>query len=281
MTRLRCGPKALDLSEPVVMGIVNATPDSFSDGGALYDGGRLRLDVALGCARAMSEAGAKIIDVGGESTRPGADPVTLQEELDRVLPVVDLIARELDVVVSVDTSSPEVMRGAAALGAGMINDVRALQREGALEAAAASGLSVCLMHMQGTPQTMQQQPIYDDVLTGVERFFTDRVDEVVSGGVPLERIILDPGFGFGKTAQHNLVLLRRMAELAKFGCPLLAGLSRKSVIGQVLGRGVQERLPASLALAMLAVQAGASIVRVHDVPETVDVLRMVAAVASA
>jgi len=281
MNTLRCGDKILDLSRPVVMGIVNATPDSFSDGGQLFSGSNLQVSAGLKRAEFMAVSGAKIIDVGGESTRPGAKAVSLQEELDRVLPLVEVIAAELDVVSSVDTSSPEVMRASASAGAGMINDVRALQREGALVAASATGLPVCLMHMQGEPACMQDGPVYNDVVGEVELFFRERLQAAEASGIPSSRVLLDPGFGFGKTTQHNLALLKRMKALLRFGCPLVAGLSRKSVIGSVLGRNLDQRLAGSLALAMMAAQNGASIVRVHDVSETVDVLSMLGAVSRA
>lgn len=278
MDGLRCGTKVLNLSVPAVMGIVNATPDSFSDGGQLFSGRRVQVSAGLVRAEAMAEAGAKIIDVGGESTRPGAKPIPLQEELDRVVPLVEAIAAELDVVISVDTSSPEVISASAAVGAGMINDVRALQRDGALAAASAAELPVCLMHMQGEPRSMQDNPLYEDVVGDVELFFKQRIEAAEASGISKNRIILDPGFGFGKTKHHNLALLKHMSGLASLGCPLLVGLSRKSVIGHVLGREVHQRLAGSLALALMAVQNGASIVRVHDVSETVDVLGMLDAV---
>ncbi|TBU96704.1 dihydropteroate synthase [Phytopseudomonas dryadis] len=274
--RLPCGSRFLDLSHPHVMGILNVTPDSFSDGGRFA-----RRDAALRHAEGMLLAGASLIDVGGESTRPGAQAVSADEELERVAPVVEAIAAELDVIVSVDTSTPEVMAESARLGAGLINDVRSLQREGALEVAARSGLPVCLMHMRGEPTTMQQRPEYADVLVAVEDFLRERLAVCAAAGIPAERIILDPGFGFAKTLQHNLDLFRRMPALHEFGLPLLVGVSRKSMIGAVLGREVDQRLYGSLALAALAVAKGATILRVHDVAETVDVVRMVAAVESA
>ncbi len=269
------------------MGIVNTTPDSFSDGGALYRNGALDLEQAFAHARKLSEAGAAILDIGGESTRPGAAPVSLQEEQDRVLPLVERVAAELDVIISVDTSSPPLMREAAALGAGLINDVRALGREGALEAAAATGLPVCLMHMQGQPDSMQAAPQYADVVAEVRSFLAQRIAACGAAGIDRQRLLLDPGFGFGKTLAHNFQLLDRLPELALEGLPLLVGLSRKSMIGKVLGREThhrvaqdglpQDRLPASLALAVLAVERGAAIVRAHDVAETVDALAMCAA----
>lgn len=271
---LLCGVKRLGLAQPLVMGILNTTPDSFSDGGSCYQGGKLSLDVALRRAQQMLAEGASIIDVGGESTRPGALPVSEQQELDRVIPVVAAIKREMATVVSVDTSTASVIREAAAAGAGMINDVRALQREGALEAAAVSGLPVCLMHMQGEPGTMQSRPLYRDVVAEVTNFLTARIAACKLGGIPGERILVDPGFGFGKSLEHNLVLLAHLRKLAETGYPLLVGLSRKSMLGALLGREVEDRLPGSLALAMMAAERGASIFRVHDVAATVDVLKV-------
>lgn len=274
--RLPCGSRTLDLSRPQVMGILNVTPDSFSDGGR-YN----RIDAALRHAEQMLEAGAVIIDVGGESTRPGAPPVSAEEELQRVAPVVEQLVCRLDALVSVDTSSPALMREAALLGAGMINDVRSLSRDGALQAAAQGNLAVCLMHMQGEPQTMQDSPQYDDVTTAVRTFLADRVAACEAAGIARERLLIDPGFGFAKTLAHNLSLFRHMQALHDLHLPLLVGVSRKSMIGKVLGREVDQRLAGSLALAALAVQQGAHILRVHDVAETVDVLRMLEAVAEA
>ncbi|WP_237066528.1 dihydropteroate synthase [Microbulbifer guangxiensis] len=272
--KLTCGNRVLDLSRPRIMGVLNTTPDSFSDGGRYYREGELDLDVAVERARQMVAEGAAIIDIGGESTRPGAAAVTGEQEYRRVVPVVEAIARELDVIISVDTSTPEVMRAAAEAGAGLINDVRALQRPGALEAAAASGLPVCLMHMQGQPGTMQANPRYEDVVAEVSAFLLDRLQCCEEAGIPRQRVIFDPGYGFGKTDEHNLELLRRQDELAPADIPLLAGLSRKSMIGRLLGREVDERLPGSLALALLAAQRGARILRVHDVAATADVLAL-------
>ena len=255
------------------MGILNVTPDSFSDGGR-FD----RLEAALRHAEEMVRAGATLIDIGGESTRPGAPPVSEQEELERVCPAVEAIARELDVIVSVDTSTAAVMAETARLGAGLINDVRSLQRPGALEAAAASGLPVCLMHMRGEPGTMQDDPRYPDIYAEVHDFLVERMDACAAAGIPAERIVLDPGFGFAKTLEHNLRLFQQLERLHELGRPLLVGVSRKSMIGRVLDRPVGERLSGSLALAALAVTKRAQIVRVHDVAETVDVVRMIAAV---
>ena len=276
LTRLPCGNRVLDLAHTHVMGILNVTPDSFSDGGRFA-----QQDAALRHAQAMVLAGATLIDVGGESTRPGARVVTPQEEVDRVAPVVERISRELDVIISVDTSAPIVMTEVARLGAGLINDVRSLRREGALEAAAATGLPICLMHMLGEPGDMQDNPQYGDLVGEVSAFLVDRMDQCAAAGISPERIVLDPGFGFAKTLQHNLSLFKHMDALHRLGRPLLVGVSRKTMIGQTLGRPVNERLYGGLALAALAVTKGARILRVHDVAETVDVVRMIAAVESA
>ena len=275
-TRLPCGNRVLDLAHPHVMGILNVTPDSFSDGGRFA-----AVDAAMRHAQAMVLAGATLIDVGGESTRPGAPVVSPQEELDRVAPVVERISRELDVIISVDTSAPIVMTEVARLGAGLINDVRSLRREGALQAAAATGLPVCLMHMLGEPGDMQDNPHYTDLVGEVSAFLAERMAQCAAAGIASERIVLDPGFGFAKTLQHNLSLFKHMEALHALGRPLLVGVSRKSMIGQTLNRPVTERLYGSLALAALAVTKGARILRVHDVAETVDVVRMIAAVESA
>lgn len=272
-TRLPCGNRVLDLSRTHVMGILNVTPDSFSDGGRFS-----RRDEALRHAEAMVAAGATLIDVGGESTRPGARPVSVTEELERVAPMVEAIHRHLDVVVSVDTSTPAVMREAARLGAGLINDVRALERDGALDAAAATGLPVCLMHMRGEPGTMQDDPHYENVTQDVARYLQQRMVACADAGIEADRIVLDPGFGFAKTLAHNLSLFKHLEALHRLGRPLLVGVSRKSMIGLTLERPVDERLYGSLALAALAVTKGASILRVHDVAQTVDVVRMIAAV---
>lgn len=275
-TRLPCGNRVLDLTRPHVMGILNVTPDSFSDGGRFN-----HLDAALCHAAQMVEAGATLIDVGGESTRPGARVVSPTEELERVAPVVEAIARELDVVISVDTSTPAVMRETARLGAGLINDVRSLQRDGALDAALDTGLPVCLMHMRGEPGNMQDDPRYPDILQEVRGFLEDRIAACASVGIAREKIIIDPGFGFAKNQAHNLNLFRQMERLLDMGFPLLVGVSRKSMVGRALGREVDGRLYGSLALAALAVSKGASIIRVHDVAETADVVRMIHAVESA
>lgn len=275
-TRLPCGNRVLDLTQTHVMGILNITPDSFSDGGRFN-----QRDLALRHAQAMVEAGATLIDIGGESTRPGARPVSVVEELERVAPLVEAINRELDVVISVDTSTPAVMRESARLGAGLINDVRALRRDGALDAAAATGLPVCLMHMQGEPSTMQDHPHYDDLLGEVSSFLLERMQACASAGIPAERILLDPGFGFAKSHAHNLSLFKHMQALHALGRPLLVGVSRKSMVGLALNKPVTERLNGSLALAALAMTKGAKILRVHDVAETIDVVRMIAAVEAA
>ncbi|SFP79384.1 dihydropteroate synthase [Pseudomonas borbori] len=275
-SRLPCGSRFLDLTRPQVMGILNVTPDSFSDGGRFG-----QRDAALRHAEAMLRAGASLIDVGGESTRPGARAVSPVEELERVAPIVEAIAAELDVIISVDTSTPAVMRETARLGAGLINDVRSLQRDGALDAAADSGLPVCLMHMRGEPTTMQQNPRYDDILSEVRVFLSERMAACAAAGIAVERLILDPGFGFAKTQEHNLRLFKHLQSLHELGRPLLVGVSRKSMIGRALNREVGERLYGSLALAALAITKGAHILRVHDVPETVDVVRMLAAVEAA
>ena len=275
---LLCAGRVLDLSRPRVMGILNVTPDSFSDGGSLYAGRALSLDKALARAAEMVANGADIIDVGGESTRPGAAVVGAQEEMDRVLPVVELLSRELDVILSVDTSTPELILEATARGAGLINDIRALTRPGALRAAAATGVPVCLMHMQGNPAGMQHSPHYIDVVSEVRGFLAQRLEACTKMGIAHRNILLDPGFGVGKSPQHNLALLNRLDQLGSLGYPLLVGLSRKSLIGHVLGRPTPERLAGSLALAAVAVLRGASIIRAHDVRETADVARLCAAV---
>lgn len=276
MTRLPCGARTLDLSAPVVMGILNVTPDSFSDGGRFNE-----RDAALRQAERMLADGAAIIDVGGESTRPGAVPVTEQEELDRVVPIVEALARELGALVSVDTSTAAVIRDSAAVGAGLINDVRSLQRPGALAAAAATDLPVCLMHMQGEPGTMQDDPRYEDVTAEVVAFLEARVKECERAGILRERLLVDPGFGFAKTVAHNLTLMQQMNALQSLALPVLIGVSRKSLFGRVLGREVDERLPGSLAAAVMCVERGARIVRAHDVKETVDAVRFAHAVREA
>ena len=280
MTRLICGSKELDLSKTQVMGILNVTPDSFSDGGNLFSDKRLSVDKALLHAARMLDEGATIIDVGGESTRPGAEPVSLQEEMDRVLPVVERLKAELDALISVDTSAPEVMTESARLGAGILNDVRALGQPGALEAASATGLPVCVMHMQGSPATMQRAPSYENVFDEVKDFLVQQIKRAEIAGIPREKIIIDPGFGFGKTLEHNLQLLNRMDQFLELGVPILSGTSRKTMIGQVLDKPANERLAGGLATVALAVERGARIIRVHDVAATVDVVRMTEAIIS-
>lgn len=275
---LTCGKHKLDLSRPCIMGILNTTPDSFSDGGRHYASQNLSLDSVLKHAESMLAAGAAIIDVGGESTRPGSLPVSEQQELDRVVPVVEALVTRFDALVSVDTSNAQVITETARVGAGIINDVRALTREGALEAAAKTGLPICLMHMKGTPATMQEQPAYADVLDEVHAYLLERVVACESAGIAQDRIILDPGFGFGKSLEHNFELLRRLPEILALGYPLLIGFSRKTMFGQLLNRAIDERLPGSLAGALIAAQKGAHIIRVHDVAETADVLRVLKAI---
>jgi len=254
------------------MGVLNATPDSFFDGGIWVDRGR-----AVEHALSMVAAGADIIDVGGESTRPGADSVSIQEELDRVCPLVSAIVAESGVTVSVDTSKPEVMEAAVAAGAGMINDVYALRLGGALETAARLAVPVCLMHMQGRPRDMQANPNYADVVSEVEAFLLERARASEAAGIGRSSIFLDPGFGFGKTQQHNIALFRAIPRLCRHGYPVLVGVSRKSMLGSITGKAVGDRLSASVAAAMLAAQRGAAVVRVHDVAETVDALKVLRA----
>jgi dihydropteroate synthase len=265
---LSLGSFQFDLSRPLVMGIVNVTPDSFSDGGMHW-----RRDAALVHARQLIEDGADIIDIGGESTRPGAQPVSLQEELDRVLPVIEGL-RGASVPLSVDTFKPEVMKQAIAAGAHMINDINALQDEAALGIVAAGEVAVCLMHKQGNPQNMQLRPDYQDVVGEVGDFLRARILAAESAGIARRRIVIDPGFGFGKTLAHNLALLRELKQLTALGVPILAGLSRKSMLGTLTGREAGQRMPASVAAALIAVQRGAHIVRVHDVRATVDGLKI-------
>lgn len=247
------------------MGVLNITADSFSDGGRYSS-----LDAAIAHARAMAAAGAAIIDIGGESTRPGAEPVSLQQELDRVLPVIEALRGQVDAVLSIDTMKPDVMRTAVKAGAGLVNDVLALQAPGSLAAVADSKAAVCLMHMQGTPQTMQAAPHYDDVVGEVAAFLQQRAAACLAAGMAADRIALDPGFGFGKSLEHNLQLLAGLSQLTSARFPLLVGLSRKSMLGKLLGRPVEQRLAGSLALAAIAVMHGARIIRCHDVAETCD-----------
>jgi dihydropteroate synthase len=265
----------LSLARPLIMGVVNVTPDSF------YDGGRhANARTAIEHARRLVEEGADLLDVGGESSRPGADPVAPDEELRRVLPVLDGL-REVGVPISVDTAKPEVMRAVLEHGAAMINDITALASPGALESVARTEAGVCLMHMQGRPRTMQADPVYADVVAEVRDFLEARVEACAAAGIARERIVLDPGFGFGKTVDHNLALLARLGDIAALGFPVLAGWSRKSSLGRITGRPAEDRLAASLAAALLSVQHGARMVRVHDVAATRDALALLAAVESA
>lgn len=266
---------------PLVMAILNTTPDSFSDGGCLYRKGRLDTEAVLARCEQLVMEGADIIDVGGESTRPGAVQVSVDEELERVIPVVEAIAARFDVPISIDTSSPEVMVAAMTAGAAMINDVRALTRAGALSAAVRSGLPACLMHTLGEPHVMQENPQYGDVTAEVLDYLLDRVDASVLAGLPRERLLIDPGFGFGKTFDHNLALFAALPRFVATGLPVLVGVSRKSMIGQALGRPVNQRLHGSVALALMAAQQGVAVVRVHDVAPTRDALKMRAAVLNA
>lgn len=268
---LRCGKYNLRLDRPLVMGIVNITPDSFSDGGRF-----LAREQAIAHARRLIADGADLIDLGGESTRPGAPSAALDEELERVIPVLEALVGD-GVPVSIDTQKPEVMRAAIRAGASMINDVNALQAEGAVEVCTDSEAALCLMHKQGTPQTMQAAPRYDDVLAEVGTFLQARARACENAGISRDRIVIDPGFGFGKTVEHNFTLLRELKALTQLGYPLMAGYSRKTSLGTVTGRPVNERLAASLAAALIAAQNGAAILRVHDVRETVDVLKVLSA----
>lgn len=268
-----CGGRPLDLGRVAVMGILNLTPDSFSDGGLF-----LSRDQAVSHALKMADEGADIIDVGGESTRPGTLAVSVQEELDRIVPVIEALRREVEIPISIDTSKPQVMREAVSAGAGMINDVKALREENALATAAELSVPVCLMHMQGEPRSMQVNPTYKDVVVEVRDFLSARRQACLDAGVDEKKILIDPGFGFGKTLEHNLELLRNLSELKSVGAPVLVGLSRKSMIGKAIGLPVDKRLHASVALAILAVRTGASVIRLHDVAATREAVRMVEAV---
>lgn len=273
---LDCNGRALTLDRPRVMGIVNVTPDSFSDGGA-----HATADAAVAHALRLAEEGADLLDVGGESTRPGADEVPVAEELRRVIPVIERLARETSLPISVDTSKPEVMRAAVAAGAGLINDVYALRREGALDAAASLDVPVVIMHMQGEPRSMQAAPDYDDVVAQVHRFLTERVFAAEMAGIAKKKIVIDPGFGFGKTLAHNLALLAQLDRFAELGLPVMAGLSRKRSIGELTGRErASERVHGSVAAHLIAAQRGAKLLRVHDVAATVDALKVWSAVAA-
>lgn len=263
--KLVCGGRVLDLARPVVMGVLNVTADSFSDGGRFRD-----RDRAIAHGAQLVAEGARILDIGGESTRPGAEPVPLQQELDRVIPVIEVLAGRVDAVLSVDTMKPEVMREAVRAGAGLINDVRALAEPGAMAAAAAGGAAICLMHMQGLPRTMQQDPRYQDVVGEVATFLRERTAACIAAGIAPQRLCVDPGFGFGKTVTHNLALLQGLPQIAAAGFPVLAGLSRKSMLASLTGRAVEDRLAGSLALATIATLQGARIVRAHDVAATCD-----------
>lgn len=270
---LHCGDHLLDLTNPQVMGVINVTPES------RYAGGQSRLsDQLLQQAATMINDGAAIIDIGGESTRPGAAPVALQEELDRVMPVIEAIQQRFPIIISVDTRKTAVMQAALAAGVAMINDVNALQDEGALELLVQSNAAICLMHMQGTPKTMQHDPHYADVVASVKTFLTQRVEACLQAGIAQQRLVIDPGFGFGKTLVHNAQLLNHLNELQTLNVPVLVGLSRKIMIGAALGLAVEQRLYASLALAVLAINQGATIVRTHDVKPTLDAIRMAARV---
>jgi dihydropteroate synthase len=274
-TQWQCGSRVLDLTRAQVMGVLNVTPDSFSDGGRFAE-----RESALAHARRMVDEGAAIIDIGGESTRPGAAPADLAQELERVIPVIEALRRESPVLISVDTSKAEVMRVAVAAGADIINDVRALAEPGALKVAAASNAGLCLMHMLGEPRTMQEAPHYDNVLEDVSAFLAARMRACRDAGVESARLAVDPGFGFGKTAAHNLVLLKNLVALEALGAPIVVGLSRKSMLAKITGRAVESRIPGSVALAAIAVLNGARIVRAHDVAATLDAVRVAAAVRS-
>ena len=277
--RLKCGTKVLDLSNPAVMAVLNITPDSFSDGGQLFTNQHIDKAKVLSTVETMIEDGADIIDLGGESTRPGAQPVSTQQELDRVIPVLELLAANFDSIFSVDTSTPEVMQQAARSGAHLINDVRALQRPNALETAAQLDLPVCLMHMQNQPTNMQQNPQYKDVVTEVIEFLQQRKLHCNSAGIPSQQILLDPGFGFGKTLEHNLALFAGLPEIARQKQPIVVGVSRKSMIGQLINTEVNDRLIGSVTMGLLAAQkiysvGGSMILRVHDVKETVQAIQI-------
>jgi len=273
LNQLNCPNSTLDLSTPQVMGILNVTPDSFSDGGKFA-----HFEHALAQVERMIADGATIIDIGGESTRPGALVVSDEDELARVIPILKAIKQRFNVFVSIDTSKASVMNAAIAAGADIINDVRALQNEGCLTAIAQSNVPVCLMHMQGLPQTMQDSPSYDNIINEIKAFFHQRIEACVDAGIARERIILDPGFGFGKTLEQNFHLLANLSLFRQFGLPLLAGLSRKSMLGNLLERDVEQRLAGSISAAILAAEQGAHIIRVHDVQATVDALKVLKAV---
>ena len=266
---LDCKGKSLDLTHPQIMGILNVTPDSFSDGGQFFGE-----DVALKQAKQMVADGATIVDVGGESTRPGATIVSVEREIERVIPVIEAIESEIDVVISIDTSKPEVMRAAIAAGAGLINDVQALRVKGALDAAFDLEVPVCLMHAQGTPRTMQERPHYEDVVAEVTSFLLERVEICEARGIKRDKLIVDPGFGFGKRARHNLRLMKYLEQIVHLDLPVLVGISRKSIIGELLNVSMEERLAGSLAMASLAVWKGAKLIRTHDVKETAQAVNL-------
>jgi len=268
--QLNCGGKFLDLSRPIVMGILNVTPDSFSDGGYF-----VQLDAATAQGKRMATEGAAIIDVGGESTRPKAVTVSVAEELHRVIPVITALATKLAIPISIDTTKPEVMQAAIKAGASFINDTNALRADGAVEMAKFLNVPVCLMHKQGEPSTMQQQPQYQNVVVEVQQFLRDRVAVCQAAGIARNHLVIDPGFGFGKTFAHNLTLFRHLNSFKQLDVPLMVGISRKSMLGAITNKSVEQRLPASLAAAILAIQAGANILRVHDVAETVDAIKIV------
>jgi len=270
---LRLGSQTLSLDRPLVMGVLNVTPDSFSDGGKFF-----ATDAAIRQAERMFAAGAAIVDVGGESSRPGAGQISEDEELDRVIPVIETISDGTDIAVSIDTSKPGVMRAAVNAGASMINDVYALRQDGAVEAASELDVAVCLMHMQGEPGTMQENPGYQDIPGDILDFLSKRITACRDAGIDDEKIVIDPGFGFGKTHEHNVRLLASLDRFQELGMPLLVGLSRKSTLGALTGKDVEERLPAGIAAAILAVERGAHIVRTHDVDETIDALKIASAV---
>ena len=271
--KLHCGQFILDLTSPRVMGILNVTPDSFSDGGHYS-----QTDIAVTQAYKFIEEGADIIDIGGESTRPNAEPVSLQEELDRVIPVIESLASKVDIPISIDTYKPAVMRAAIAAGASIANDVKALQEAAAIEAVANADVAVCLMHMQGEPQNMQDDPHYDDVVKDVVTFLLDRVAICEQAGIQKNRLLIDPGFGFGKTRIHNITLIQQLNTLVNTGYPVLVGLSRKSVLGQMTGNDIDARLYASVSAAVVSAMNGAKILRVHDVKATVEALKVVTAI---
>jgi len=273
ITSLDCAGKTLDLTRTQVMGILNVTPDSFSDGGLF-----ISVPDAIKQAHQMVDEGALLIDVGGESTRPGATAVSAQEELDRVIPVVEAIHNGLDVIVSIDTSKPEVMKQAVKSGAGLINDVRALRESDALQVANETGAPVCIMHMLGEPRSMQENPQYDDVVETVKEFLLKRIQDCNQAGIPENKILIDPGFGFGKTVDHNLTLIKNLAEFSALDKPVLVGVSRKSTIGTLTGRPVEQRLNGTVALTALCCQSGAKIIRAHDVAATVDAINIATAV---